>query len=470
MTRHDGARQLTGCLDFRRSHGRLTRRSLLQAGGVGALGLSLSRLLESRALGDKAASGSPKAKSCIFLFMWGGPSQLDTFDMKPSAPAEVRGEFKPIATNVPGMQICEHFQRLARHADKLAIVRSLNHSDPAHLSSGHATLTGHLAPQINSDAAPPSDRDTPHIGSTVSRMRAPGVLPTFVTMPWMAYHPAAPGGQAPGQNGGWLGRTYDPMLVTGDPGDPNWNVNELNLAEGVSLDRLDHRQQLLRTIDEQRARMEIAGAAADLGSWQERALGLLGSQAARKAFDLSQEPAEVRDRYGRNTHGQCVLLARRLVEHGVSLVCVNWHNDGRNFWDTHGDNFKRLKNDLIPPADQALSALLEDLAARGLLDETLVAWVGEFGRKPQISANVAGREHWPFCYSGLLAGGGIRGGATYGVSDSQAARPAANPVSPRDYAATVLSALGVAADTMLADRLGRPLRVCDGQPIVELFS
>jgi hypothetical protein len=465
--------QFAGCDEFLRCKGLLTRRRLLQAGAVGALGLGLSDLLKVRAgsLDQDLPPGAGKAKACIFLFMWGGPSQLDTFDLKPRAPAEVRGEFQPIATSVPGVQICEHFQRLARHVDKLAIIRSLNHTDPAHLSSGHATLTGHLAPEINSDAAPPSDRDTPHLGSTVSRVRAAhGSLPSFVTLPWFAYHPAAPGGQAPGQNGGWLGRRYDPMLLSGDPADPSWSVSELNLADGVTGNRLNLRNELLTSVDAQRRAMLDAAAASDLNDWQQRALAMLGSPQARSAFDLAAEPAHIRDRYGRNTHGQCVLLARRLVERGVSLVCVNWHNDGRNFWDTHGNNFNRLKQDLIPPADQALTALLEDLQQRGMLDETIVAWVGEFGRRPQISTGSAGREHWPFCYSGLLAGGGIRGGAVYGSSDSQASRPASNPVSPRDYAATILAALGISPELALMDRLGRPLRVCDGKPIAELFG
>lgn len=451
----------------------ISRRTLLQAGGVGLLGLSLPRLLAAQQQGDAAAlpPGAGRAKRCIFLFMWGGPSQLDTFDMKPEAPDEVRGSFKSISTPVPGLQICEHFQKLAPHMDKVAVIRSLNHSDPAHLSSGHATLTGHQAPELNSDAAPPSERDTPHLGSTLARVRpTTGALPSFVTLPWLAYHPAAPGGQAPGQHGGWLGRRFDPMLLTGDPGDPKWNVSELSLAQGISLERLQHRQALLGTIDAQREQLARAGGAADLGAWQSRAFDMLGAPAARAAFDLAQESDTDRDRYGRNTHGQCVLLARRLVERGVSLVCVNWHNDGRNFWDTHGNNFKRLKNDLIPPADQALAALLEDLSARGMLDDTIVAWVGEFGRRPQIDRGSAGREHWPYCYSGLLAGGGIRGGAIYGASDAHAARPAELPVTPRDYAATILAALGISPEIMLPDRLGRPLRVCDGAPLAELFG
>ena len=286
----------------------------------------------------------------------------------------------------------------------------------------------------------------------------------------MAYHPSAPGGRAPGQNGGWLGHKYDPMLVAGDPSRPDWRVQELSLADGISYERLDSRHELLGQIDSQRAALRRGrGQRAQGPRLPPAGLG----RRPRRRSTWPQEPDAVRDRYGRNIHGQCVLLARRLVERGVPLVSVNWHNDGRNFWDTHGRNFSRLKKELIPPADQALSALLEDLAQRGLLDETIVAWVGEFGRRPQIdggNAGDGGRAHWPFCYSGLLAGGGIRGGAVHGRSDAQAARPAESPVSPQDYAATIYHALGVAPDTTVPDRTGRPVRVYDGRPISELFG
>jgi hypothetical protein len=476
MTRHGDlpARDFTdqGCADLRSAARRWNRRQVLQAGGLGLLGLSLPQLFaaQARAAGTGGSlPGFGKAKRCIFLFMWGGPSQLDTFDMKPDAPREIRGLFQPTNTRVPGMQICEHFSRLAGLTDKLAIVRSLNHTDPAHLSSGHVTVTGHLAPKINSDADPPSERDTPHLGAMLARLReTPASLPPFVTLPWLAYHPSAPGGQAPGQHGGWLGKKYDPMLIGGDPSKPDWRVQELSMADGVSYERIDSRQHLLGEIDRQRAELDSA----DVTGLKQKAFGLLASQEARRAFDLADEPDAVRDRYGRNIHGQCVLLARRLVERGVPLVSVNWHNDGRNFWDTHGHNFSRLKRELIPPADQALALLLEDLDASGLLDETIVAWVGEFGRQPKIdngNARDGGRAHWPFCYSGLLAGGGVRGGAVYGRSDKHAAYPAESPVSPQDYVATVMHALGIAEETTVPDRVGRPIRVYGGTPIAALF-
>lgn len=476
MTRHDTSSR--ACREFNQLT-RVSRRSVLAAGFGGLLGASTAWPFASRALAaaNSIGSASPartsgfgRAKRCIFLFMWGGPSQLDTFDLKPDAPEGVRGPFQPVATKVPGLQICEHFQQLPAWMDKVAVIRSLAHTDPAHLSSGHATVTGHLAPVINSDKDPPSSKDSPHLGSLVGRLNpAPATLPSFVMLPWKAYHPSAPGGQAPGQHGGWLGPAYDPLLVGGDPNAADWQVPALRLQDGITADHLADRYSLLKRLDAQRAALDSAAAADRMTVDQAKAAGLLASTAVREAFDLSKESAATRERYGRNIHGQCVLLARRLVEQGVPVVNVNWHNDGQNFWDTHGNNFNRLKNDLIPVADRALSALLEDLSERGMLDDTIVAWVGEFGRKPQIS-NGSGREHWPYCYSGLLAGGGIAGGAIYGRSDAQANYPAENAVSPQDYAATLMHALGVPRDLTLSGPDGRPHIVYGGKPIEALFA
>lgn len=463
---------MPGCSEFRRST-RLSRRNLLQAGTLSALGLGFGDLQSLRAQAESFTAAPPRkpAKACIFLFMWGGPSQLETFDMKPDAPAEVRGDFHPIATKVPGIQICEHFGQLAKMTDKLAIVRSLTHDDPAHLSSGHATLTGHLAPVVKSDADPPSAKDSPHLGSLLSKLR-PGSsgIPSFVSMPWKAFHPAAPGGEAPGQHGGWLGSAYDGLLLKGNPNDDHWRPQALSLPASMGLDHLESRVELMRKLDAQRARLHESLSTASFANHQTRALEMLSSSKVRRAFELSEESHSTRERYGRNIHGQCVLLARRLVEHGVPMVSVNWHNDGKNFWDTHGNNFNRLKNDLIPPADLALSALLQDLDERGLLDETLVVWVGEFGRRPEISTNNAGREHWPFCYSGLLAGGGIQPGAVYGASDKHAAYPIANPVSPQDFATTILYALGIPTESVLVDQENRPHRITSGKVLHALVS
>ena len=458
--------KINGCLEFARAS-RINRRQVLQIGSVAGMASLAARL----AAADATNQRQPRAKACIFLFMWGGPSQLDTFDLKPNAPAEIRGEFQPIATRVPGIQICEHFKQLAGLTDKISILRSLCHDDPAHLSSGHATLTGQNAPVIKSDDTPPSSKDTPHLGSLLARLRpSDSGMPPFVSMPWKAFHPAAPGGEAPGQHGGWLGSAYDSMLLTGDLNLPDWRPQGLGLPADISLDRLSSRVELLRLMDSQRQTLEQASQTSSFHAHQSRALRWVGSEKVREAFDLSRESEATRERYGRNIHGQCVLMARRLVEHGVPLVSVNWHNDGRNFWDTHGNNFNRLKKDLIPPADQALAALLTDLEERGMLDETLIAWVGEFGRRPQITASNAGREHWPFCYSGILAGGGIRRGYVHGSSDARGAYPASDPVTPQDFATTMLHALGVPADEVLLDREDRVHRVCAGKVIDELFG
>ena len=328
--------------------------------------------------------------------MWGGPSQLDTFDPKPDAPAEIRGEFKPISTAVPGTFISEHFGALAKWTDRISIIRSLTHDDPAHLSSGHATLTGNRAPVLKSDDTPPSEKDSPHLGSLMSYLKPTGNgVPSFVAMPWKAFHPAAPGGQAPGQHGGFLGPAYDGLLLQGDPNDPKWRPQGLSLPNDISLERLESRRGLMRSLESQRRQLDAFTQTANFDEQQRQAAQMLTSPTVQRAFDLEQESGQVRDRYGRNIHGQCVLLGRRLLEHGVPLVSINWHNDGQNFWDTHGNNFNRLKNDLIPPSQAALVALLEDLETRGMLEDTLVAWVGEFGRKPQITANNAeiGRAH-----------------------------------------------------------------------------
>lgn len=444
------------------------RRRFLQATSVGSLGVGITSSLTQSAMASEVRA--KPAKACIFMFMWGGPSQLDTFDLKPNAPSEVRGPFQPISTRVPGMQICEHFSKLAQHTDKIALIRSLTHDDPAHLSSGHATVTGQLAPVLNSDATPPSDKDSPHIGSLLSKFRPSQLgMPTFVTLPWKVFHPAAPGGEAPGQHGGWLGSRHDGLLLTGDPNAKDWKAGALTLPSDMSVERMQARYQLLRTLDRQRAN----GSSSTMGplvDHQSIAFESVTSNQVRNAFDLSREPDKVRDQYGRNIHGQSVLMARRLVEHGVPLVSVNWHNDGRNFWDTHGNNFNRLKDDLIPPADMALSALLEDLQQRGMLEETLVVWVGEFGRKPQITPNNAGREHWPYCYSELMAGGGIRGGVVYGESDATASYPITNPVSPLDFGTTIVHALGIPIDAKLHDRENRPHNATSGKIIESLFG
>lgn len=460
-----------GCLDFRRSGP--SRRAVLKVGSLGLAGLSLPDLLRREAAARPAAvSSAPgfgQARACILVFMWGGPSHIDTWDPKPEATDAIRGEFQPIPTSAPGVFISEHFPMLAQHAHRLAIVRSMSHDDPAHLSTAHRILTGHLAPRPKSDTTPPSSNDWPHLGSLVAKIQpVPGAVPTAVTMPWTVAHPAAPGGQAPGQHGGWLGKAFDPFRVEGDPNSPGFEVAGLGLPTGIDEPRFAARRAMLDTLA---APFDLPGGGPE--SWdgyQTRALDAVVSAQARGAFRLTDEDPRTRDRYGRHIHGQCLLLARRLVEAGVKLVTVNWHNDGQNFWDTHTQNFHHLKDRLMPPADRGLSALLEDLQARGMLDETLVVWAGEFGRTPRINRANSGREHWPRCYSAVLAGAGIHGGAVYGASDRSGAYPSRDATSPEDLAATMLHALGIPPETELNDAVGRPLRINEGRALASLFS
>jgi hypothetical protein len=454
----------SGCADFRQN--RSSRREALRAGALAMAGLGLPELFRARAQAKtlSGAAGFGKARSCILIFMWGGPSQLDTWYPKPDAPAQIRGEFASIPTSVPDLRISEHFPKLAAQAHRLAIVRSMSHDDAAHLSTAHWLLTGHLAPRPHSDAVGPSPNDWPHLGALVAKVRpSRGVLPPAVIMPWTVAHSAAPGGKAPGQHGGWLGKTYDPFLVQGDPNDPNFRVAGLDLPEGVSPARMSDRRALLA---------DLRSSFGSQPSWdghQTKALAALESAEARGAFQIEREDPRTRDRYGRHIHGQCLLLARRLVESGVQLVTVNWHDDGHAYWDTHGDNFNQLKNRLMPPADQGFAALLEDLSAQGLLDETLIVWVGEFGRTPRIDPP-NGRSHWPRCYSAVLAGGGVQGGQIYGASDRWAAFPSHDPVSPEDIGATILHALGIDPRTEVFDPTNRPMRINGGTPLTPLFA
>ena len=437
-----------------------TRRDVLRAGSLAPLGFGLTDVLRARA--DAAPKG--RARSVILLFMWGGPSHLDTWDPKPDAPVEVRGAFGSIATTVPGLRISEHFPRLATRAHQYAVVRSMTHTDPAHLSPVHHLMTGRVALKPNSDADGASRRDAPCLGAVVQKLLpSPSAIPPAVTLPRPVSHTAAPAGTARGQNGGWLGNGFDPFLVTGNPNQPTFAVAGLRASGDVSTERLRGRAELSRLLD------RTGGPSGGYTDVQSKALDLLLSPAVSTAFDLSRETAVVRDKYGRHAHGQSCLLARRLIEAGTRLVTVNWPDDGQTFWDTHGNNFPSLKNRLMPPADVGIAALLDDLIARGLLDETLVIWVGEFGRTPRVEGG--GRQHWPQCYSAVLAGGGVRGGAVFGSSDKIGAHPATNPVAPPDLTATVYHALGIDPVTEIQGP-GRalPWKIADGTPLQQLFA
>jgi hypothetical protein len=438
----------------------VTRREFLRVGALGLGGLSLPGLLQGRAAG--ASTG--RAKSCIQLFMWGGPSQHETFDLKPNAPDGIRGEFKPIATRVPGIRICEHLPRLAQIADRYAILRSLTHTGVNHGTSAYHVLTG----QIHSSPGTlrhPVPTDMPSVGCAVSRFgRQPKDVPAYVALPSVLHD--GDGGEVPGQGPGVLGQRYAPFLVGGDVTRPDFSLDTLRLPGDLAGGRFQGRIGLRAALDREGDR--LAGATArDVDSHYERAFRLLQSQATRRAFNLAGEPSAVRERFGLHPFGQSCLLARRLVEAGVPLVTVYWnapHIDDLQHWDTHKDSFNRLKNYLLPPFDRGMTALLEDLEARGLLDETLVTWMGEFGRTPKLN-KAAGRDHWGFCQSALLAGAGVRGGQVYGSSDASAAYAAELPVSPDDLAATVFHALGIRLDQEMRDSQGRPLPLCKGKPV-----
>src|SRR5262245_21414959 len=403
---------------------RVTRREILRVGGLSALGLSLPHLLGSTAQSaQENATGANRhgsAKSCIVLFLMGGPPQHSTWDPKPDAPAEIRGEFKPIDTVVPGTSIGELMPRTALLTDRLAIIRSMSSNDNAHSSSGYYMLTGQPhAPMNFENANPGPPNDYPSIGAVVRRMEQRTLgLPPAVTLPHRIFN--TDGSVWPGQDAGFLGRATDPWLLNCKPADPDFRVNEFSLNVDVSSERLLERQSLLGHVNQKLDELERSGRPRYYGRLTEQAFNLLNSVRSRQAFRLDAEPEVVRERYGRSQFGQSVLLSRRLIEAGVKLVQVNWYRGPEEpsdapCWDSHAREALRLKTVLAPPTDQALSALLDDLEARGMLDETLVVCMAEFGRTPKFNP-VAGRDHWGHVYSVVLAGGGIRGGFVHGAS------------------------------------------------------
>jgi hypothetical protein len=445
----------------------LTRRELLRVGGLGLAGLTLPGLLRGRAAAGPATRG--KARSCIQLFMWGGPSQLETFDLKPRAPDGVRGAFQPIDTRTPGVRICEHLPRLAQMTDRYAILRSLTHTGTNHGTSAYHMLTGHIHFSPGT-LRHPTPNDYPSVGCAAGEFgRQPRDLPAYVALPSVLLD--GDGGEVPGQGPGFLGQRQAPFLVQGDPTRPDFSIEALTLPADLNGRRLDGRMLLQAALDRQADHLVRLPAEQAMDSHYERAFRLLQSAAARRAFNLAAEPQKLRERYGWHHFGQSCLLARRLVEAGVPIITVYWNSPSlttNQSWDTHDNSFVRLKDHLLPSFDRSMTALLEDLEARGLLDETLVVWMGEFGRTPKINRN-AGRDHWGFCQSVLMAGAGVRGGQVYGSSDASAAYAADLPVSPDDLAATVFSSLGVRLDHELHDSQGRPLPLCLGKPVQGLF-
>ncbi len=447
----------------------LTRREILRAGAIGLGGLTLPGLFQLQRA-DASSSRRARAKSVILLFLSGGPSQLDTFDLKPDAPVEIRGTFRPIETNVSGIRICEHLPRLARLADKYALVRSMTHHDANHPAASYMMMVGspmsRPAPQI----VTMSREDRPHPGSAAAKLLGtrPG-MPAFVMVP-EAISPVGP--ERPGQHAGFLGAAYDPYRVNSDPNLPSYSPGTLGPRREVSLARLDERRHLLDAIGRQSRYLEQTAAGQVLDPYFIKAFDLISSPAAQRAFDIAAEPDRTRDRYGRHVFGQSVLLARRLVEAGVRLVHVNWvrHDNakGGQGYDSHRNHLAWCKDELLPPTDAAVASLLEDLSDRGLLAETLVLVVGEFGRTPRFNRD-GGRDHWPACFSILAAGGGIRGGQVYGASDKIAAHPIAQPVSPQDLIATLYDCLGIDPHTTIYDLQHRPYRLVEGRPVQGLL-
>ncbi len=446
-----------------------SRRDFLQVGALGCLGLSVPALLRA---GQSGKGTFGRARRCVLLFLTGGPPQLDTWDLKPNAPPQIRGELKPIATALPGTQISELFPKIARHVGKLCIVRSVTHGDRTHTSAGYTMLTGVPHPAANApDAGPkPTPDDHPHVGAILAKVRSgKSTVPTFVAIPEIIKDAAV--NTFPGQTGGLLGNQYSPFLIEANNERSELRLPDVFLPHDVTADRLGDRRHLLGQLD-RGLRWSEERMLKDMDVWQRKAFDAVSSPEVRRAFDLGREPAALRERYGRHLFGQGCLLARRLLEAGVGLVTVYWHYEGPDdspVWDTHQNNFAHLRQRLMPPTDDAFSALLDDLAGRGMLDDTLVVCMGEFGRTPMINKH-AGRDHWSAAQSVALAGAGIRAGTTYGATDRDGGYPADKPVSPADFTATLLHVLGVSPELEIHDRGGRPLRACHGARVTGILS
>jgi hypothetical protein len=427
----------------------INRRDFIRVGTLGFAGLSLSDILRMQAASADGGSAA-KAKSVIVLWMDGGPPQHDTFDPKPDAPSDVRGEFKPISTNVAGVQVCELLPQLAKQMDKVALIRTLAHNEGAHERAQHLLLTGwHPLPSLV----------YPSMGSVVSKEMGPvGTLPPYVAVPNSGFGSGYGGS-------GYLEAAFNPFSVGGDPNNGKFTVRDVSLPDGVTVERFDRRRTLLHALDGAFKRFEGSTVQASRDTFYTRAYDIISSPDAKKAFSIAEEPDKVRDRYGRHTFGQSCLLARRLVEAGVRYINVTMGG-----WDTHSDNFKQLKDNLLTPLDTGYSALLEDLKQRGLLDTTLVLWMGEFGRTPKIN-QLAGRDHWPDTGCVLVSGAGVRGGQVIGVTDAEGGKPTDRKVSPEDIVTTVYQKLGITWDKEYMTPQGRPIKiVTGGEPVKELVA
>jgi len=464
----------------------LDRREVLRLGALSVAGLGLPQLLAAE--GGRPAASPPRRKaprSCILFFLEGGPSHIDLWDMKPDAPEQVRGIFRPIATRTPGVHVCELLPMLARQWHRLALVRSVTHSITDHNAGTYYALTGRYPVEGARLITTDGPRNFPPYGAVLAKLRPTGKpLPDFVHVPEFMSNL---GVDIAGQSAGFLGANYNP-LVSEDPSLPGYSVPGMTPLADVPLDRLQQRDALLSRLDRRLGRLGDDPALVRMDAYHRRALELLTSPAARQAFDLSQEPMKVRERYGMDPGsdrsiearkfgglphlGQCMLLTRRLIEAGVRLVTVCTGRRIDQAWDTHRDHFPLLQKSLCPMFDRAFSALLEDMAERGLLEETLIVAMGEFGRTPKLgyvtsNAGAApdGRDHWPHCYTVMFAGAGVPAGAIHGASDSQAAFPRSDPVRPEDITATIYDLMGVPLDTEVRDAQDQPHRLVTGTPI-----
>jgi hypothetical protein len=429
---------------------RINRRQALRIGGSGMIGgLSLPALLELQA---QAATPKPaKAQACIFLFLEGGPSTIDMWDLKPEAPAEIRGPFKPIKTSVPGTYVGEYCELSAKIAHKFTILRSHSHNDNGHSTGYHYVMTGYKADFPDGVGKIPANTLYPALGSILARELGPrSPVPVYVNLP----NPMNSGGP------GFYGPEYGPFVIENDPVQPDFEVKDVRLTRGVNTSRLDRRRKALSGLEGSEKRTIAGGRAGAMAKYYEKAYDLMTSPAAFKAFDINSEPAKLRERYGYTSLGQCALLARRMVEAGCRFVGID-----HGSWDTHYTCFPSLKNDLIPHADRAFSALVEDLDQRGLLDSTLVVMMGEMGRTPKITAE-AGRDHWSMAQSVVLAGGGIKRGHVVGATDEQCAYPSTEPVGVEDLLRTLFHQLGVDTTKTYFTPLGRPVPIVNGGRLV----
>jgi hypothetical protein len=465
---------------------------MLQAGGVGLLGLGMNHLTGLRALAANAPA--VKARAAIYIFLSGGLAQQDSFDLKPDAAPEYRGEFKPIATRTPGIRICEHLPRLAERSHLWALVRSLTHRSNDHSAGHYIMLTGRSDLPPGFDPGRPRPTDWPSIAAVAGAATRPrNNLPPAAVLPERLIHNS--GRVIPGQFAGMMGAPRDPWFIEASPFDslsygaypeyrfdhqerPNklrdrtFQAPSLELPEGVARGRLDDRLALLKRIDRQRRGLDRAAAVENFDAFRQGAVAMLTDARVRAAFDVTKAPAKIQDRYGRNSFGWSLLMARRLIEAGVNLVQVNLGNN--ETWDTHGEAFPHLKDKLFPPTDRALSALLDDLSESGLLDSTLIVMAGEFGRTPRISHlpqyyKLPGRDHWGAVQTVFFAGGGVRGGTVVGSSDKIGGYPKSDPQIPENLAATIYHALGIPATLQWSDAEGRPHQVYSGEPIKGLI-